>query len=201
MECYNRKKWNDETIENAIYDVMRTAKINTFPTHSLIKSITGDNALTNAISRHGGTRHWAKKLGIEVKSCESLLGYEYECECMSYLTSQFGYNCELTKARYPYDIIVNRNIKVDVKCSHLCKSKAGNFYTFNLGKPNPTCDIFVCYCLNNNNIENIYIIPSCVVSGSTQLAIGYITSKYDRYIDNWTIFALYDDLYNQILQS
>ena len=20
MECYNRKKWNDETIENAIYD-------------------------------------------------------------------------------------------------------------------------------------------------------------------------------------
>ena len=192
------QKWKDETIENAIYEVMKIAKINTFPTHSLIKRVYGNNCLTNAISKHGGTRYWANKLGLEIKSCESEFGYDYECECMNYLTLKYDYDCELTKVRYPYDILVNNNIKVDVKCSHLYKGKQGSFYTFNLEKPKPTCDIYVCYCLNNKEVTKIYIIPSCVLSGKTQLSIGELTSKYDKYIDNWHIFPRYNDFYNQI---
>lgn len=193
------KKWNDERLEQEIKEVMQKAKIDSMPTHSIIASVNGNFALSNAIRRHGGTRYWADKLGLEIKSCESAFGYDYECECMNYLISKFDYECELTKARYPYDILVNNNIKVDVKCGHLYKGKQGSFYTFNLEKSKPTCDIYVCYCLNDEKIVKTYVIPSCVLSGKTQLSVGVNTSKYDKYIDSWGIFPRYNDFYTQII--
>lgn len=190
-------QWTNEMIESAIKEVMKIANINTMPTHSLMKEITGNNALSNVVRRHGGSKYWADKLGFETKSCESKFGYEFECECLNYLTL-LGYDCELTKARYPYDILADRNIKIDVKSSNLYSCSNGSFYTFNLEKEMPTCDVFVCYCIKNSKIHKIYIIPSCVLSGKTQLSIGENNSKYDRYIDNWTILkqfkAFYEDL-------
>lgn len=191
------QKWNDKKIKQSIFNVMKTAKIETFPTHSLMKEVTGNEALSNAISKHGGSKYWAEKLGIEIKKCESKFGYEFECECIVYLTT-LGYECELTKARYPYDILANNNIKIDVKSGHLYHGEQGNFYTFNLEKEKPTCDIFVCYCIEDNEIKKVYVIPSCVVSGKTQLSIGVKHSKYDRYIDNWTIFKKYKIFYESL---
>lgn len=190
-------KWTVEKIEKAIKEVMKKAKTDCLPTHSEIKKITGNCGLTNAISRHGGSRYWAEKLGIEIKSCESELGYDYECECVSALTA-LGYECELTKARYPYDVLANNNIKIDVKVSRLYNGKHGNFYTFNLEKPKPTCDIFVCYCINDDKIQKNYIVPSCVLSGKTQLSIGEKHSKYDKYIDDWGIVKIYNDFYESL---
>ena len=191
------KKWSDEMIEQEIMKVIQTAKINSFPTHSLMHEVTGNLSLSNAISKHGGTRYWANRLGLEIKTCESKIGFEYECECMSYLAA-LGYDCELTKARYPYDVIANGNIKIDVKCSNLYHGRQGNFYTFNLEKAMPTCDVFVCYCVDNGKTQKIYVIPSCVLSGKTQLSIGENKSKYDRYIDNWTIIKKYQAFYEDL---
>lgn len=190
-------RWTNEKIENAIKDVMKIAKINSMPTHSQMKDITGNEALSNAVSKHGGSKYWAQRLGIEIKTCESKIGYEFECECMSNLISN-GYDCELTKARYPYDLLVNRNIKIDVKCSNLFEGDKGKFYTFNLGKSMPTCDIFVCYCMDKNIIQKVYVIPSCVLSGKTQLSIGQ-KSKYDRYIDSWNVVKIYDSFYDSMI--
>lgn len=197
MEKTQVIKWNDEAIENAIKEVVKIAKINSMPTHSLMKKITGNEALSNAVSKHGGSKYWADKLGLEIKSCESKIGYEYECECMSTLTTM-GYDCELTKSRYPYDILANGNIKIDVKVSNLYKSNRGNFYTFNLEKSMPTCDIFVCYCINDNKDINTFVIPSCVLSGKTQLSVGAEKSKYDKYINAWNIISKYDDFYKSV---
>ena len=190
-------QWNDEKIEQGLKSVVETAKISSFPTRSIMREITGNEALGVAVTRHGGSRYWADKLGLEIKPCESKTGYEYECECMNTL-SLFGYDCELTKARYPYDLLVNRNIKIDVKCSNLYNCKHGKFYTFNLEKSMPTCDVFVCYCLNDGDIQKVYVIPSCVLSGKTQLSIGEHKSKYDRYIDNWTIIKKYQTFYEDL---
>lgn len=193
------KIWNDQKIESTLKEVMKKARITTFPSRTLMREITKSHALGVAVSRSGGTKRWAEKLGVETKTCESKLGYEYECECLSYLTSAFGYNCEFTMARYPYDILVNGNIKVDVKSSNLYRGPQGNFYTFNLEKEKPTCDIFVCYCIDDGKTEKVYVIPSCVLSGHTQLSIGQIKSKYDKYIDRWDVFPRYDDFYNKML--
>ena len=187
-------QWTEKKIENAIKEVMKIANINTLPTHTQMDKITGSMALSNAVSKHGGSKYWADKLGLEAKPCESKVGYQYECECLSLLTS-LGYDCELTKARYPYDLIANGNIKIDVKCSNLYKCYNGEFYTFNLEKSMPTCDVFVCYCVNNDTVEKIYVIPSCVLSGKTQLSIGKSHSKYDKYINNWDIIFRYEDFY------
>lgn len=190
-------KWDNSKIENEIQAVMRKANITCMPTHSLIRSITGSYALTNAIRRSGGTRYWANKLNLDIKHCESELGYLFENECMNQL-SLLGYDCEIAKAGYPYDVMVNKNIKVDVKCSQLYRGKEGNFYTFNLEKKMPTCDVFICYCINEDKIQKTYIIPSCVTSGKCQLSIGVKQSKYDQYKDNWGIIKNYDDFYNSL---
>ena len=197
MKYKHKVQWTDEKIENAIREVVKIAKINSMPTHTLMKKITGNEALSNAISKHGGSKYWADKLGLEIKSCESKTGYEYELECISHLTKA-EYDCELTKARYPYDILVNNNIKVDVKCSNLYHGTAGDYYTFHLEKSKPTCDVYVCYCVNNDVIQKVYIIPSCVLSGKTQLSVGVKKSKYDKYINAWSIISKYDDFYKNI---
>jgi hypothetical protein len=191
-------KWNDKNIAQAIIGVMQTAKITSFPSQSLMKEVTGNVGLSNAISRHGGTKYWADKLGLDMKPCESKIGFEYECECLNHLTA-LGYDCELTKARYPYDLIVNRNIKIDVKCSNLYES--GKYYTFNLEKAMPTCDVFVCYCISNDEIKKAYVIPSCVLSGITQLSIGKTHSKYDKYISNWSVIDRYDEFYKRLTKE
>ena len=193
-------KWSDNNIENAILEVVRKAKITSFPTHSQMQEITGSEALSNAVSKHGGSRYWSKRLGLEMKKCESKVGFDFECECLHYLVS-LGYDCELTIARYPYDLLANRNIKVDVKCSNLYHAKSGDFYTFNLEKKMPTCDVFVCYCVSEYDIEKTYVIPSCILSGITQLSIGKKNSKYDKYIDKWDIFARYDEFYKKMKQG
>lgn len=190
-------KWDRDSIEIAIKAVMSTAKIDTFPTRTLIRQITGNEALGCAISRNGGTQYWAKRLGVEMKRCESKMGHEYECMCKRYLTIM-GYNCEFTSARYPYDILVNDNIKIDVKSGKLHQYENGKFFTFNIEKEMPTCDIYVCYCVNKNDVDRVYVIPSCIISGITQLSIGEKTSKYDRFIDNWNIVQDYQEFYKYL---
>lgn len=192
------KKWNDAEIEKEIKRVMEKAKIQTMPTRSLMDEITGSMALSSKVSRTGGTKGWAERLGIEIKPCESKLGYEYECKCMNIL-QEMGYDCELTKVRYPYDIIADNNIKIDVKVGNLYHSNKGNFYTFNLEKKHPTCDLFICFCLNEDNTDKIYVIPSCVLSGKKQLSIGEHKSKYDRYIDSWQYVNIYNCFYEKLI--
>jgi len=195
------RRWSKSDIENSLKEVMQKTNTATLPSRSLMKLITGDTALSNAVKRSGGTKYWAEKLNVDIKQCESKMGYEYECKCSAYLES-LGYDSKLTKTRHPYDIIVNGNIKIDVKSSNLFHGKAGNYYTFNLEKTNPTCDIFVCYCINEkDDVQKIYVIPSCVLSGKSQLSIGKETSKYDKYIDNWSLLKKYNQFYNGIKTS
>ena len=85
-------KWDDDLLENSIVEVMNKAKINTFPTHKQMNEITGSMALSNAISKHGGTRYWAERLGLEMKPSESKMGEEYELKVMEYIKS-LGYRC------------------------------------------------------------------------------------------------------------
>lgn len=190
------KKWSNELIEATLKEVIKVSKITSFPSRKIMREVTGNEALGVAVTRSGGSKYWAERLGLEVKPCESKMGYEFECECLNFLISILGYDCELTKARYPYDIIANNNIKIDVKSGHLYDCKNGRFYTFNLEKSMPTCDIYVCYCIDEEKTQKVYVIPSCILSGKTQLSIGENKSKYDRYIDNWDVIKQYDDFYN-----
>ena len=190
-------KWSDALIENGIIEVKNKAKIETFPTHKQMNEITGSKALTNAVSRHGGTRYWADRLGLEIKPSESKMGEEYELKCMAYV-KELGYGCEKAPVRYPYDLLIEKSIKTDVKCGKLYKGDTGEYYTFNLEKKMPTCDIFVCYCLDEEEVKKTYVIPASVLSGKTQLAVGKFKSKYDVYSEAWNILESFDNFYQRL---
>lgn len=168
------------------------------PSKAIVEKINGDSRLSNAISKHGGFFVWAKRLGLEMLDSETKTGKLYEEFCVNYITNILKKQCETTSVKHPYDLLVCNNVKIDVKAGHLYKGANGNFYTFNLEKKQPTCDIFICYCINDMEIEKTYVIPSCFLSGKCQLSIGEVESSYDHFKDKWEYIEKYESFYKEI---
>lgn len=186
-------KWTDELIETYILRVVDCKGLKHFPTHSEMNSFYGSSRLSAKVSESGGTRFWAEKLGLPIKDCESELGNDYELYAIDDIKHNLGLEAYQTKPRYPYDLLVNNSIKIDVKVSYPYQDK-GHAYanTFNLEKREPTCDIFIMYCLDfDGNIAKTLIIPAIALFGKTQLAVGK-KSKWDTYKDKWSYISEYD---------
>lgn len=191
------KKWSEILILNEIKAIIKNFNLSVFPSLKKIDQIRGCSDLSNAISRYGGVKYWSKKTKLPLGKCETNFGQQYEDFCLKKLSS-IGYETIKMSTRYPYDLIANKHIKIDVKVGRLYANKNVSFYTFNLEKKFPTCDIFVCYCINKEeNTEKVYIIPSKIMYGKTQLSIGVKNSIYDCYKDKWSIIKQYDDFYKR----
>lgn len=193
------KLWNDELIESELRSVVSAMGINRMPSMGEMSKFTGNYKLSNAISRYGGFHHWADKLNLNLKSSDSLHGWAYEDFVQSHLES-LGYFVERMKTLYPYDMLVNDTVKVDVKGSkkHMGKAgNSGNFYSFNLAKNSATCDIFIlCLIGAKDDIEKILVIPAASVQHNTQISVGEITSKYMKYVDRFDILDKYSEFFN-----
>lgn len=192
--------WAEDKIQEAIHNMVITLGMNRFPTHSEIQSFYGNRALVVQISRSGGTRHWAKKMNLPIKQCESEVGNGFELKAIEDIRENTGFESYQTKPRYPYDLVVSQNIRVDVKVSHPVEDKNGvSINTFNLEKKDPTCDIFILYCLRNDGeISKILIVPACLLKGKTQIGVGML-SKWDCYQNKWEYFNIYEEFYESIL--
>ena len=198
---YTKPYWTDELIEEKILEVVEFHGYNRMPTRNELEEYYCDSALTNKISKTGGFEVWAKRLKLSQKPCGSMLGIKYERHTKKILEEK-GFNCELTSTRHPYDILVNGAVKIDVKVSNLVDIRSSKAYTFNLEKKQPTCDLYVAYCLDDNKeIAKTYIIPAPVVAGQSQLAVGVNKSIYDAYLDNWNLVKLYDESVAQIINQ
>lgn len=193
------RMWTDEDTEKAILRIVNSLGINTFPTRSEIQNFYGNSALTNHISKNGGTRRWAEKLNLPIKQCESELGNDYELFAIKEIRNHVRLIARQTKPRYPYDLLVDESIKVDVKVSYPFMNNCGSYAnTFNLEKKDPTCDIFILYCLDlEGEIIKTLIIPSCVTSGKTQIGVGR-DSKWDCYKDKWEYLMEYSLFINNL---
>lgn len=194
------KEWNEENTKEAIMEIVNSLKLKHFPSKRQIIDFCGNNALANRISRSGGSRYYADLLKLEIVNCESEFGNFFEELAIDEILENTGFSSLHTNVRYPYDLLTNGNIKVDVKASKKVKNKNANFpyHSFNLEKREPTCDIFVFYCLDENmEIEKRVIIPSCLLSGKTQVGIGGL-SKWDAYIDKWEYFDIYNKFYDSV---
>lgn len=191
-------RWNEDLIKRELSELVTDFNLKVFPTSNEIKILKGNHKLSSAIYRRGGTRYWAEKMKLPIKKSETSFGQKYEEICCEQLKS-IGYEVEKMSTRFPYDLTANKHIKIDVKVARLYRNyKIGSFYTFNLEKKNPTCDIYICYCLNEiDEINKVYVVPSKVMYGKKQLAVGEISSMYDVYKDNWDILKIYDNFYKQ----
>lgn len=197
-------RWTEELMINDINRVIQFLGLNRFPTQHEINDFYGNSSLSQKISKTGGTKHWADKMGFDVKYCDSEFGESFEKYAINDIRIHTGLDSYKTKTRYPYDIATNKHIKVDIKSSTIVKSNNGFLYhSFKLEKREPTCDIYILYCINDNDkVYKTLIIPSCHVYGQTQISTTISgNSKWDRYEDNWNLFASYDRFYSDLMKQ
>lgn len=192
------KKWSHEDIKSEVYKVMRSLNISRMPTSVECNKVTGNTRLSNAINRRGGFNWLANNMGLSQSKCETRLGRSTELKVKNLLEER-GYTVKQMSIKHPYDLLVNHNVKIDVKSSHKYQNKDGwSSYSFNLEKSNPTCDIYIVVCIDeNNDFERILIIPSKFLK-QTQLCITSGKSKYDIYKDRWDYIEQFDRFYKNI---
>lgn len=201
MEKYRRTIWTEQKIIDGVKEVMKQIGIERMPSRSEIDKHYGNSALTNKISKTGGFYFYADKLGLEIKESETALGtFVQNFVRLKMIT--LGFDAEKTSTKFPYDLLVNRRVKIDVKSGRIVQNSTGQYYTFNLEKKFQTCDFFIAVTLGENDeIKKIYIIPSSILSGKTQLSIGVEKSIYNKYIDRWDLIEMLDTAFVEIEAS
>lgn len=197
------EQWNYEKICESIRKVAIELGLERIPTYAEMRSYYGNDRLTNAISKAGGISKFQSAVNLPVKESETAFGNSCENLCAAQIEDIVGLKAVRMNAKYPYDILANGTVKIDVKSGHLYETpNKQRFYTFNLEKRDQTCDVFVCYCMSRTNIiQKTYIIPSCALSGKTQLSVGENKSAYDVYLDCWDIIQQYDSFMQSTIKK
>ena len=193
---YSRgKRWDENKIKSEILKVMTLLNIDRIPSSVEIRKVTNSTSLCNAINKRGGFNHWANIMTLGQSECETRVGLSGELKVKDKL-EELGYKVEKMSIKHPYDLLVNGNIKIDVKTARKYNSgKEWSSYSFNLEKYNPTCDIYVFICVED---EKYLIIPSKFLK-QTQLCITDKKSKYDIYKDRWDYIDKFDSFYKSVI--
>lgn len=179
-------KWSEEKIKIGIMNLAKQFDPIRMPTNREVLEMTGNHALSMAIQKNGGYEAWANRLGLEQKYSETLIGVKWEKTVARILEGR-GHRIEMTSIKYPYDILVDECIKIDVKVANKSKVNGSYIYAYRLAKPQQTCDFYVC--CENDGANRIYVIPANAVNGQKQMDMGSITTKYDVYEDAWNLIA------------
>lgn len=186
-----RTSWSKEKIVNSIREVAEGLCLDRMPSKSETEAFCGDTKLSNAIQKHGGYRYWAKVVDLELKESETKFGQDTEEQVVRLMRSK-GFDCEPTPTRYPYDILVEKCAKVDVKAARETLIRGYPAYSFRLAKPQQTCDFYILAPVNHEGeIRKTYIVPAHVVSGQIQICISTTESMYDAYLDRWDLIDEY----------
>ena len=185
-------RWTDDAIKEKILEIVKFNGLDRMPTRSEAKTYFGDYSLTNAVSRRkGGWYKLAEELNLSIKECETTFGKSYEQIMAEVLIAQ-GYEVRRMPQNYPYDLLVNDSVKIDVKASKLYHGNGGNFYSFNLEKPYCTCDLYILRLIDDRGREaDTLIIPSAHVATNTQISVGESKSKYKKYSNRWDYISQY----------
>ena len=181
----DRENWNDEKIADGIEEVIRFNELCRMPTYAEIREYYNNDKLTNAISKHGGIEKYSEILRMPQKNSATAAGQKWEKICKTELEGR-GYSVELTSCRFPYDLLVNGNVKIDVKYGRPVFTDGVPYYTFNLAKKKQTCDFYIALAVDEE-IYKAYVIPSNLMTGKKQLSIGYGESAYDVYLERYDL--------------
>lgn len=191
--------WTDETIKQGILRVAKDMNLSRMPSHSEVNAHIGNRSLSSAVSkRNGGWEALARELNLPMKDCESYFASRYESAAAE-LLNRHGFQAERMTTNFPYDILANGCVKIDVKASRLFRGDGNAYYSFNL-RHKATCDIYILFTVDeDNNILDTYIIPSKFVMQKKQIAIGEIQTKYSRYRDRWEYVKRYSDFFGAVV--
>nr|DAM15187.1 MAG TPA: putative endonuclease [Caudoviricetes sp.] len=187
MNQEEKTHWTQDKILLYVKACMSATGLTRMPSRSELSEYYGNDKLTNAIRRFpGGYYKIAEILNVEMKESETQFG-KYGEDLATKLLEEHGFAVERMSTRYAYDLYVNGSVKVDVKTARLSKTSGTAFYySFNLEKRFPTCDIYFLIARNEDG-ESIYIVPASI--NQTQIGIGEKKTKYIKYQDRYDIIA------------
>lgn len=187
MNREEKTHWTQDKILLYVKACMSATGLTRMPSRSELSEYYGNDKLTNAIRRFpGGYYKIAEILNIEMKESETQFG-KYGEDLATKLLEEHGFAVERMSTRYAYDLYVNGSVKVDVKTARLSKTSGTAFYySFNLEKRFPTCDVYFLITKNEDG-ESVYIVPASI--NQTQIGIGEKKTKYIKYQDRYDIIA------------
>jgi len=174
--------WTQERITEALQPYI--SKFERMPTANELMA-EGRNDIAMAL-RKCGYRATAKKLGIELKKCETHKGLDKEALVMNWLSAR-GYSVKQTTTRAPYDLLINDCLRIEVKSATYSVAAGGYVFTFGDRGYNPPYDVYVCCAVDraSDEITAFYIIPSWFV---LQRGITVTKSKkWTLWLNNWEV--------------
>lgn len=178
--------WTEERIKSGILDVVKILDLDRMPTHGEVRSVYGDERLTNKISKTHGYYGWAEILGLPMKgSCTQTgkIGEEYAAQ----LLNARGFDVQRMSTKFPYDLYVDNSVKVDVKHANIFTAQNGRqFFSFWLSKKFPTCDVYMLIAERKDG-PAVYVVPATI--GKTQISMGRDQTMYERYRDRYDIIS------------
>lgn len=185
MSVSQRIQWSDDSIKSEVMKVKDALCLSRMPTRKECKDFYGNTALTGAITRRYGWYALANELGLPIKDCETTTGKMAE-GLAEKLLAYHGFTVKRMSQNFPYDILLNDCVKIDVKASKVYSGKNGDFYSFRLEKPYATCDFYILLELNERDeIDRAMVVPSHHVMFNKQISVGMKDSKYHRYTDRF----------------
>lgn len=192
------EKWTLEKIKNGILEVVEANELKRMPSRSEVDKYFGDYKLSNAISKRIGWYSLAKEMGLPLKESDTLFGKKHEEKAKEILVS-LGYEVRKMPQNFPYDLLVDDCLKIDVKASKLYNGERGNFYSFNLEKQYSTCDLYLLFLIDEKETtKDILVLPSKFVSTNTQIGVGEKSSKYYRFSEKWEYIEQYTSFFGSI---
>jgi hypothetical protein len=192
-----RRKWDEQKIAGEIMEAIHYLNSSNMPSRSDLEEC-GYGYLATAITKYGGYKYFADKLGLEQKQSATMTGDINE-EYIYELLYDRGYKVEFTPPRHPYDLLVNGVVRIDVKSANPTPSKVKrmNEFVFAINNYFPKCDIFVFVKILGEEKKEVFIIPSNLIKQS-QLGIGE-TSKYDCFKDRFDYIDTYTKLFEKVV--
>ena len=152
-----RTHWSNETIRAGLSAVATDR----MPTANELRSI-GRNDLACAISRAGGFRLWATRLGLPQKGTETHFAQQWERYEATRLRD-LGHVVVEQTTRAPFDLLVD-GARWDVKAAHFSVYENGSGlvrgYVFSGLKRGESCDVFDLLCIEAGEVKHRFLVPS-----------------------------------------
>jgi hypothetical protein len=174
-----RTRWTEALLVSRINAVVGDSK--RFPTNSHLVEI-GQGDLSNQITKRGGFIYWANRLGIERDISDSDIGWEGEKRAHTLLEARGFSVIRSERVRWPFDLLVNNSLRVDVKTASYAAYGASTGWFFRIGK-SPQADLIALY---RSDKDDMYLIPWYHVP-KTNITISPTGMKYSRFLNAYEI--------------